>query len=84
MKEKLGKPVEGNMSTSEYNERQAENKKREDARTVKLGEARGRVTGNIRTTDELRIRIDKFESMNFRPSMDLKNGDSIRITIEKV
>jgi hypothetical protein len=76
--------MEGNMSSSEYNDRQAEWKKQEDARTVKLGEARGRVTGNIRTTDELRIRIDKFESMSFKSSTDLKNGDSIRITIEKV
>ena len=72
------------MSTNEYNERQAENKKREDARTVKLGETRGRVTGNIRTTDDLRIRIDKFEAMSFKSSLELKKGDSIRITIEKV
>jgi hypothetical protein len=49
-----------------------------------LGETRGRVTVNIRTTDELRIRIDKFEPLNFKSPMDLKNGDSIRITIEKV
>jgi hypothetical protein len=49
-----------------------------------LGEARGRVTGNIRTTDDLRVEIDKFESMSFKSSMELKNVDAIRITIEKV
>jgi len=84
MTEKLEKPLDGNMSTNEYYERQAESNKREDARTVKLGETRGRVTVNIRTNDELRIRIDKFEPLNFKSPMDLKNGDSIRITIEKV
>jgi hypothetical protein len=72
------------MSTNEYNDRQAEWKKREEERTVKLGEARSRVTGNIKKTDDLRVRIDKFETMSFKPSADLKNGDSIRITIEKV
>ena len=84
MTEKLEKPLDGNMSTNEYYEKQAESNKREDTRTVKLGETRGRVTVNIRTTDELRIRIDKFEPLNFKSPMDLKNGDSIRITIEKV
>ena len=49
-----------------------------------MGEVRGRVTGNIKTSDDLRVRIDKFEAMSFKPAMDLKNGDSIRITIEKV
>jgi len=72
------------MSTNEYNDRQAEWKKREEERTVKLGEARSRVTGNIKKTDDLRVRIDKFETMSIKPSADLKNGDSIRITIEKV
>jgi hypothetical protein len=72
------------MTLSDYDSRQAESKKREDERTLKLGEVRGRVTGNIKTTDDLRVRIDKFETMSFKPAMDLKNGDSIRITIEKV
>ena len=72
------------MSMSDYDKRQADWKKQEDERTVKVGEVRGRVTGNIKITDDLRVRIDKFEAMSFKPAMDLKNGDSIRITIEKV
>ena len=72
------------MTLSDYDNRQADWKKREGERTVKLGEVRGRATGNIKTTDDMRVRIDKVEAMSFKPSMDIKNGDSIRITIEKV
>ena len=69
---------------SDYDKRQAESTKREDERTVKVGEARGRVTGDIKKTDDLRVRIDKLETLRFYPSVDLKKGDSIRITIEKI
>jgi hypothetical protein len=72
------------MTLSEYDNRQADWKKREDERTVKLVEARGRVTGNIKKTDEMRVRIDKVETLSFKSPVDLKNGDSIRIIIEKV
>ena len=72
------------MTLSDFDNRQADWKKREGERTVKLIEARGRVTGNIKTNDEVRVRIDKVESLSFRSPIDLKNGDSIRIIIEKV
>ena len=72
------------MSISDYDNRQADWKKREDERTVKLGEVRGRATGNIKKTDEVRVRIDKFETLSFKPPVDIKSGDSIRIIIEKV
>jgi hypothetical protein len=72
------------MTISDYDNRQADWKKREDERTVKLVEARGRVTGNIKKNDDVRVRIDKVETLSFKSPVDLKNGDSIRITIEKV
>ena len=72
------------MTISDYDNRQADSKKRENERAVKLGEVKGRATGNIKITDDVRVRIDKVENLSFKPSMEIKNGDSIRITIEKV
>ena len=52
-------------------------------RPDKAGEAEGKVTGDIKKTDDLRINIDGVETLRFKPSVDLKKGDSVRITIEK-
>ena len=78
------------MATS-YDERQARWAKREQAKEeeerkdeVKVGEASGKATGDIGKTDDARIRIDNVETLRFKPSVDLKKGDSIRVTIEKV
>jgi ribosomal 50S subunit-recycling heat shock protein len=51
---------------------------------AKIGEAFGKATGNIRKTGDVRVRIDNIETLRFKPSVDLKKGDSIRVTIEKV
>lgn len=72
------------MTISDYEKRQDDWKKREDDRTVKLGEARGRATGNIKKNDDVRVRIDRVETLSFKSSLDIKNGDSLRIIIEKV
>ena len=53
-------------------------------REFQAGEAFGRVTGNIKKSHDLRVKIDNVEMLGFEPSADLKKGDSIRITIEKV
>ena len=58
--------------------------KREQDRTVKVGEIRGRVIKGIKQTDDIKVRIDHIETLRFNPSVDLKNGDTIKITIEKV
>ena len=60
--------------------KQVEFRKRE----AKIGEAQGEVTGDIRKTDNVRVRIDHIENLVFNPSADLKKGDFIRVTIEKV
>jgi len=74
-----------------YDERQADWAKRgqekeeeEQKRAVKVGETRGKATGDIKKTDDVRIRIDNVETLRFRPSVDLKKGDSIKVTIEKI
>ena len=48
------------------------------------GEASGKVTGDIKQTDNVRIRIDNIEALSFKPSTELQKGDTVRITIAKV
>ncbi len=74
---------------TDYEKRQADWAKREQAKEkeerkgeVKVGEALGKVTGDIRKTGDVRVRIDNVETLRFKPSVDLKKGDSIRVTIE--
>jgi len=49
-----------------------------------IGGAAGKVTGDIKKTDDVKVRIDNVEALRFKPLADLKKGDSVRITIEKV
>jgi hypothetical protein len=51
---------------------------------AKVGEALGKVKRNIGKASDLKIRIDKIETLKFQPSEDLKKGDSVRVTIDKV
>ncbi|MFC1952423.1 hypothetical protein ACFLV8_02120 [Chloroflexota bacterium] len=69
---------------SSYDERHADFARREEERTVKLGEVKGRVTGGIKKTDNVKVKIDNVETLRFKPSLDLKSGDSIKVTIEKI
>ena len=76
------------MATS-YEDRQAAWAKKEQAKEeeerkgeVKVGEALGKATGDIRKASDVRVRIDNVETLRFEPSEDLKRGDSIRVTIE--
>jgi hypothetical protein len=48
-----------------------------------IGEAVGKVTKDIKKTNVVRIRINGAEKMSFKPLVDLKKGDTVRITIEK-
>lgn len=61
-------------------EKQGEGRKWE----VRVGEAFGKATGDIGKASDVRVRIDNVETLRFEPSVDLKKGDSIRVTIEKV
>jgi ribosomal 50S subunit-recycling heat shock protein len=74
---------------TDYEERRARWAEREQAKEreerkgeVKVGEALGKATGDIGRTGDVRVRIDNVETLRFKPSTDLKKGDSIRVTIE--
>jgi hypothetical protein len=56
---------------------------------VKLGEVQSKMTADARKEDELIVRLgvrglNMLEIVSFKPSEDLKRGDTVRITIEKV
>lgn len=48
-----------------------------------IGEAAGKVIKDIKSSSDLKVRIDGTETLSFKPSADLKKGDDVRITIEK-
>jgi len=55
---------------------------------VKLGEVQAKMSADVKKTDELTVHLrvsysDKLETVRFKPSEDLKKGDTVKITIEK-
>lgn len=57
----------------------------------KLGEVETKMSADVKKTDELRVRLKgkmccckKAETVKFKPSEDLKKGDRVKITIEKL
>lgn len=53
-------------------------------RIIQAGEAIGKVTGHIKKTDDIKIRIDNIETIRFNSSEELKKGDSLRVIVEKL
>jgi len=56
---------------------------------IKLGEVHSKMSADVRKEDELIVRLgvrglNMLEIVSFKPSEDLKRGDRVRITIEKV
>jgi len=56
---------------------------------VKLGEVQSEMTADVKKTEELKVLLkvswsDKMKEIAFKPSEDLKKGDKVKITIEKV
>ena len=56
---------------------------------VKIGEVQAKLSADVKKTDDLGIHLrisfsDKLEVAKFKPSQDLKKGDTLKITIEKV
>jgi ribosomal 50S subunit-recycling heat shock protein len=56
---------------------------------VKLGEVDSKMSADVRKEDELIVRLgvrglNMLEIVSFKPSENLKRGDRVRITIEKV
>ncbi len=57
---------------------------------VKLGEVQFEMTGDVKTTDDLKVLLrwgwgaETTNKMAFKPSEELKVGDGLKVTIEKV
>ena len=56
---------------------------------TKLGEVESEMTVDVKKTEELKVLLrvewnDKMKEIKFKPSEDLKKGDKVKITIEKV
>ncbi len=56
---------------------------------VKIGEIQANVTTNVKANEEvwmnLRVKYtDKTYEVSFKPSAELKVGDKVKVTIEKI
>jgi len=58
--------------------------------TVKLGEIQTKIIDDVKKTDELKVLLrigwgaETTSNLSFKPTEDLKIGDEIKVTIEKV
>jgi ribosomal 50S subunit-recycling heat shock protein len=56
---------------------------------VKIGEVQAKLSADVKKTEDLEVHLrmswaDKLEAAKFKPAQDLKKGDTLKITIEKV
>ena len=56
---------------------------------VKIGEVQSEMTGDVNKTENLKVSLkvvysDKMKEITFKPSEDLKKGDKVKITVEKM
>ena len=56
---------------------------------VKIGEVQAKLAADVKKTDDLSVQLragysDKLETARFKPAQDLKKGDALKITVEKV
>ena len=56
---------------------------------VKIGEVRAKLSADIKKTEDLGVHLrvsysDKLEGAKFKPNQDLKKGDTLKITVEKL
>jgi len=56
---------------------------------VKIGEVQSEMTADVKKTENLSVSLkvsysDKAKAITFKPSEDLKKGDKVKITVEKV
>jgi len=59
------------------------------ATAVKLGEVQSEMTADVKKTDNMKVLLrvdwsDKMKEITFKPSEDLKKGDKVKITVEKM
>jgi len=56
---------------------------------VKIGEVQAKLSADVKKTEDLGVHLrvsysDKLEGAKFKPVHNLKKGDTLKITIEKV
>jgi hypothetical protein len=55
----------------------------------KIGEGTSELTSDVKKTEDVKISLkvswsDKMKEITFKPSGDLKKGDKVKITVEKI
>lgn len=56
---------------------------------AKIGEVTLEMTGDVKKTENMKVSLrvsysDKTREVVFKPSEDLKKGDKVKITVEKI
>jgi len=56
---------------------------------VKIGEVTSEMTTDVKKTEDIKVLLrvgysDKAKEIAFKPSEDLKKGDKVKITVEKI
>ena len=56
---------------------------------VKIGEGTSEMTSDVKKTEDIKVSLkasysEKAKEVTFKPSEDLKKGDKVKITVEKI
>jgi len=56
---------------------------------AKIGEVTSEMTADVKKTEDMKVLLrvgyaDKNKEITFKPSEDLKKGDKVKITVEKI
>jgi len=56
---------------------------------VKIGEVTSEMTADVKKTEDIKVLLkvswsEKSKEITFKPSEDLKKGDKVKITVEKI
>jgi len=56
---------------------------------VKIGEVTSEITADVKKTEDMKVSLkvswsDKIKEITFKPLEDLKKGDKVKITVEKI
>ena len=56
---------------------------------VKIGEVTSEMTTDVKKTEDMKVSLkvswsDKIKEITFKPLEDLKKGDKVKITVEKI
>ena len=56
---------------------------------VKIGEGTSQMTADVKKTEDMKVSLkvsfsEKMKEITFKPLEDLKKGDKVKITVEKI